>query len=321
MAMAAAALPAVGGWGSSRYLVGSSAGYSGHTMSQLFGTAELGKLSDQITYAASLAGAGNYGVAVVALKTGVNDYIAATPAETFKGEIESYLFGQVLPRLRTAIGDPNYTPLFEMPLTCAHQLEGFSSPYLALAQLDLADKHHNVVVSSPGYMCDFNSGGVHETAAGYRLRDAYTGVAAFMWHVLGRKFRSTRPIKWSLAGDVASIHFHVTQGPIGLFTDWISDPGNYGLVARDAFGTVISISSVTVNANANDQIDVTCAAPPATIEYAWANGSGPYCGRTQGPRGCIADSFPLTCQADGSTVVQLRNYSVPFLISFANGET
>lgn len=305
------------GWGGDRQLLGSSAGFAGHRVGELLGRAELGRMRDQILfgYLTSTELRVPYTLSGVPFAVGVNDYIHKTSSTVFASVIERYLLGEVIDYYKSVTGDQRIVPIV-MPLTCAHRAKGYSEPYLAIAQLQLAEKHTNFMISSPGYQVDFAANGIHESATGYRLRGAYDGVALWWWHVRGEKFSPTQPRQWKLEDGVATIKFSAPFGPVVLDDTWVANPGNFGFVARDARGDLIEIIKTSTVPGDGFSIEVVCSDPPKTIEYAWANGEES-CGRLSGPRGCVADSFPLTFELDeDGTSVQLRNYSVPFKLDF-----
>jgi len=305
--------------------LGSTAGYSGHTIGELFQTAELARLYQHIDYAPLLAAADSktYTLSWINLVIGVNDYIDNTSPGVFKAWVRLY-YDTIVARARIATGDADLAPLMMMSVLSHHMRYSKTTPYLALAILELAEENERFIATCPTYICNFIDK-THETAESTRIRDAYTGLASHWWHILGKKFQPTKPIEhWLDDAGAAYVRFRLPYPPLTLPTGWVTNPGAYGFVARDSVGTILAIDTVEILELATgfpspDTLKITpVSGTIASLEYAWVNASdATTADRLTGPRGCIADSCTETVYAGPSAgTFTLQNYCMPFFIEF-----
>ena len=180
-----------------------------------------------------------------------------------------------------------------------------------LAQLDLAETVAGCYLIAPGYSHDFREDGLHQTNHDARWLGCKFAEAAYLYHVLGRKPGTVRPlsISWIDAYTV-DVSLYVPVPPLVFDTDAVLPADEaLGFVAYAAGGDteiaierVRIISNYIVRINTSAPISIGDDIGYAIKNYVNNEKGGVGGGRRCGPRGNLRDSnigFALYNDLDG----------------------
>lgn len=170
-------------------------------------------------------------------------------------------------------------------------------PYMAFAQLDLAQKNDRFYITTPCYHLQFATDNVHLTKEGYKHLGAYFGRAYKQLVIDGIKPQWLNPVSATRRGNVIRVRFEVPVLPLVFDTTTMAPTTDYGFRVTDG-GANATISDKLIDGN--EVVLTLSAVPTGEVKVRYAiDYLGTGLSFTGGASGNLRDSDPETVTIAG----------------------
>ncbi|WP_292065992.1 hypothetical protein [Brevundimonas sp. UBA7664] len=171
-----------------------------------------------------------------------------------------------------------------------------TSPDIALAHLDLAQKNPKFFLTTPTYHLPYGGDNVHLTALGYKWIGAYHG-RAYAELVLGFQPQWLNPVSATVRGAEIRVRFDVPTLPLVLDTEALAVTTDHGFAVTDD-AAAAEIESIAVSGR--DVVITLSDIPTGDVVVRYAlDHLGAGLTITNGASGNLRDSTPDTAMISG----------------------
>ena len=140
-------------------------------------------------------------------------------------------------------------------------------PDIALAQLEAAQQHDQIVLVTPTYFLPYDADGVHLTNVGNKWLGCYFGLFSWLLTRANKMPRWLQPRSATVRGARIDVHFDVPYGPLTFDTQTIAKTDDYGFAVADD-GDPVGIASISCG---SDSVTIMLdAAPSGSVQVRYA---------------------------------------------------
>lgn len=195
---------------------------------------------------------------------GENDVIAATSFSAYRDELAA-LQSDIENDGKGITGQAH--PIYLLTYQVSYGIK--LNPGVALAQLDLSQKHAKIYMTTPTYHLPHAGDNVHLTAVGYKWIGAYFG-RAYDSLLRGKAPQFLNPVSATIRGSVIRVRFDVPTDPMILDVATLPPTEDYGFVVMDD-DNVSPIADIGIDGR---DVVITLSSEPegiTTVRYAMDN--------------------------------------------------
>ncbi len=242
--------------------------------------------------------------------TGHNRMNSGNDPVVFRSELEDY-HDAIIATVLSKTGIVTEAPMFS-PVTGSWNDAGVGIQ-IPMKQLEIAAAHDWYNLTMPGYLLGYIPAGVHFLAEATKLVGLAAAVSYKRRYIDGLAWGLPEPDTFERDGKWLIVTYkNVPGGRLGFYTDWVSNPGNYGISLFESDGvTEATYEKVPfLYGTAGNQIAIktdTTVGSDWIYSYA-ARGTGS--GRVNGPRGCLA-ARPFV-KFQGLPTITFRAYAATY---------